>query len=75
MRWGYNRTLDPMQIEAVPMTNTFGTFFLALALEAKASRSFRAAGGVKDSLRAALGPRAYARLRRHLLGSSSGGRR
>lgn len=53
MDWGYNRRLDPMRIEVVPMTNAWGLFFLKRALSDNAEWAFKLACRTKRIIRSA----------------------
>jgi peptidoglycan/xylan/chitin deacetylase (PgdA/CDA1 family) len=69
MDWGYNRPLDPMRIEVVPMTGAWGFLFLKLALCRKGELALKILYHVKNGLRGAFIPSIYHTLRARVMHS------
>ena len=63
MDWGYNRHLDFMNIQVLPMTGSLGGISLRMGLAQKAEFLMRTTFLMKNCLRGALSPRHYASLR------------
>jgi peptidoglycan/xylan/chitin deacetylase (PgdA/CDA1 family) len=64
MEWGYNRRLDPMRIEVVPMTERLGESFLKRALNCDSEWAFKLAFRMKRRFRTMQA--GYGALQRHL---------
>jgi len=58
MEWGYNRSLDPMRIEVVPMTETFGDLFLKMAMLGRCESWLRVIYSLKNVVRSVM-PRSW----------------
>jgi peptidoglycan/xylan/chitin deacetylase (PgdA/CDA1 family) len=63
MDWGYNRSLDPMRIEVIPITRARGFRFLKLALRGKGERALKILYHLKNGLKGAFTPSTYHKLR------------
>jgi hypothetical protein len=63
MEWGYNRSFDPMRIQVVPMTGSWGFQFLKLALRGKGEWALKILYHLKNGLKGTFIPSTYHRLR------------
>jgi peptidoglycan/xylan/chitin deacetylase (PgdA/CDA1 family) len=63
MDWGYNRHLDLLNIQVLPMTGSMGGVFLRMGLAQESEFLVRTTFRMKNCLRSALRPRCYAGLR------------
>jgi len=66
MKWGFNRTLDPVDIHVLPMEAPWSRRFLIWSLRGRSDLALRSMHGVKLGLRRALPDRIYRRLRSSL---------
>lgn len=68
MHWGYNPVLDPLRIEALPMTQSLGQHFLTSALQGNSDFLLRMLFQAKNLVRSVTPSKLYSTARQKFLG-------